>query len=306
MKRVLITIFLILIPLSQLFSLGGATSYPYVSGYTWAFFCDHRLIGEDYGSGAEDFDPESVHLGDTIFIDYLRLEEFGRDYLPRIRDKVILITSNYGWASDFPSPGPFDYLLKEDKVAAWFVQNIDREPSDKLFPIPIGISSRHRPYGDIHMLERWIPYSLAKKEKPKFIYLNFTPWPNRIACAEHFIGIGIHFSREKPYESFLAELSESIFVISPPGKGEDCHRTWEALLMGCYPVVKSSTLNPLFEDLPVVIVDDWTDATLEFLENKYRELGSKAWSRDKLYAPYWFQKVQEVQDRLRDPISARK
>jgi hypothetical protein len=39
------------------------------------------------------------------------------------------------------------------------------------------------------------------------------------------------------------ELYEKInyaFVASPYGGGPDCHRTWEALILGCIPIVKSS------------------------------------------------------------------
>ncbi|MGK4301821.1 hypothetical protein, partial [Klebsiella pneumoniae] len=41
---------------------------------------------------------------------------------------------------------------------------------------------------------------------------------------------------------YLIDLSESYFVLSPPGMGQDCYRTWEAIFMGSIPIVKSSTL----------------------------------------------------------------
>jgi hypothetical protein len=49
----------------------------------------------------------------------------------------------------------------------------------------------------------------------------------------------------------------SKFVISPPGNGPDCHRTWEALYLGAIPIVisKSWPFNHL--ELPVVIIDSW-------------------------------------------------
>ena len=43
------------------------------------------------------------------------------------------------------------------------------------------------------------------------------------------------------------------FILSPPGAGFDCHRTWEALYLGAIPIVKTSSLDPLYKDLPVVI-----------------------------------------------------
>ncbi len=55
------------------------------------------------------------------------------------------------------------------------------------------------------------------------------------------------------------------FEVSPRGNGLDCFRTWEALLLGTIPIVRASTLDPLYEDeaLPVVIVREWTEVTAE-------------------------------------------
>jgi hypothetical protein len=50
------------------------------------------------------------------------------------------------------------------------------------------------------------------------------------------------------------------FVVSARGNGLDCHRTWELLYLGCIVITKTSSLDPLFSKLPVVIVDDWKAA----------------------------------------------
>jgi hypothetical protein len=44
------------------------------------------------------------------------------------------------------------------------------------------------------------------------------------------------------------------FEICPRGNGLDCHRTWEALLLRSIPIVRTSTLDPLYEGFPVVII----------------------------------------------------
>ena len=54
------------------------------------------------------------------------------------------------------------------------------------------------------------------------------------------------------------------FIISPHGNGLDCHRTWEALALGCYPIIKSSPLDCMFEGLPVIIVNNWNEVTPDF------------------------------------------
>jgi hypothetical protein len=46
-------------------------------------------------------------------------------------------------------------------------------------------------------------------------------------------------------------------VLSTTGNGLDCHRTWELLYLGCIVVTKTSPMDPLYEGLPVIIVEDW-------------------------------------------------
>ena len=45
--------------------------------------------------------------------------------------------------------------------------------------------------------------------------------------------------------------------MSPQGNGLDCHRTWEALILKTIPIVRTSSLDPLYEGLPVVVVHEW-------------------------------------------------
>ena len=49
-------------------------------------------------------------------------------------------------------------------------------------------------------------------------------------------------------------LPAVFYAHSPPGHGLDCHRTWEALSLGCIVLVQASPLDGLFAhwQLPVV------------------------------------------------------
>ena len=68
-----------------------------------------------------------------------------------------------------------------------------------------------------------------------------------------------------PRTTTWTNMLEYAFVLSPFGNGMDCHRTWEALLCGCIPIVRSSVFDELFEGLPVLIVDKWEDVSLRLL-----------------------------------------
>ncbi len=289
-----------LLYISSLFSIHHESSYPYNSGYTWWHFCDWKLTNPDYGKKTySTFDPAQVELGDTLFVEYNCLEKFAAEYLPLLKDKVILITGNYGYNGDMPVPGPYGFILESDKVAAWFVQNIDRAPTEKLIPMPIGLASNYWPHGDDLLIDCILPKALQNGERPILLYANFSVSPNRIPCANYCTLMGVKQETRKSYAEYLEDLCRSVFVLSPPGGGLDCHRTWEALLFGCYPIVLSNTLNPLYEDLPVLIVQDWYELTPEYLEEKLAEFKKKHWSRDKLYFPYWEQKVHNLQQKLK-------
>jgi hypothetical protein len=85
------------------------------------------------------------------------------------------------------------------------------------------------------------------------------------------------------------------FVLSPQGNGLDCHRTWEALCLGCIPIVKTSGLDPLFADLPVWIVKDWSEVTLDNMKQVIEDYKSKTFNYEKLTLNYWQKQFQDKQ-----------
>ena len=286
--------------LSPILAFEVSSSFPYLSGGTWIEFSDWKLLGADYAGKEEFFNPELVESGDTIYVDQLCLDQFVTDYFPKIQSQIILISANYGYGADNSLPGKYDYLLSDKRIAAWFVQNIDREPTEKLIPIPIGLANRNWPHGNIDILNSIIPKIIQKKNRNNYIYLNITPRPERTSCIKYFQNLGIKFEKPKSFNAYLKDLSKSIFVVSPKGNGIDCHRTWEALLMGCFPIVESSTLNPLYEDLPVLIIQEWDEVTTELLQKTYVKFSSKEWSLEKLYAPFWFEKATKLKTQIKE------
>ena len=56
---------------------------------------------------------------------------------------------------------------------------------------------------------------------------------------------------EKPVSRLITwnKQKDFAFVICPHGGGLDCHRNWEALCLGCIPIVKTSKIDNLYKDL---------------------------------------------------------
>jgi hypothetical protein len=75
------------------------------------------------------------------------------------------------------------------------------------------------------------------------------------------------------YNNYLNNLKRHKFVVSPPGNGIDCHRNWEALYLGCIPVIINSQFSKnVYSNNKVLIVDDFDELTEDFLENRYLQI----------------------------------
>ncbi len=106
-----------------------------------------------------------------------------------------------------------------------------------------------------------------------------------------------HFvPRRLKQEECWAQHGGFAFEVSPRGHGLDCFRTWEALLLGCIPIVRHSSLDPLFQEerLPVVLVEAWTEITPQNLarwrEEHQPRLGAPV--DDALSLGHWIGKIK--------------
>ena len=96
------------------------------------------------------------------------------------------------------------------------------------------------------------------------------------------------------WTEYMTDLLEYKFCLSLPGKGLDCYRTWEAISIGVIPIVISTHLDELYKDLPIIIVNDISVVTSEFLNDKFKEISSKIeeYRWEKLSSSYWVHKIK--------------
>lgn len=107
------------------------------------------------------------------------------------------------------------------------------------------------------------------------------------------------------YEQSIIKRSESYkniskysFVVSPFGHGFDCIRTFEALCLGCIVIMKKSFLDIIYEELPVLLVDEWTDINKELLDKTLIEFSNKTFNYEKLKMKYWIDIVMSQFDNI--------
>ena len=94
-------------------------------------------------------------------------------------------------------------------------------------------------------------------------------------------------------ESFLRFLKRSKFCISPPGKGADCFRTWDALYEKSIPIVQPKNCPVLgrYRDLPILYVDDYSEVTEDLLISEYKRMLDTEYDFSKLFLHYWTPRV---------------
>jgi len=278
------------------------SSAPYLSGDTFRAFCDFVIDKTN-----RYINPKNVENGDVIFIEAHReyLDFFFQNVHPKINAHYILLTHNTGLSE-------FDQYLKyldDDKIVAWFGKNLTLEHK-KAFPIPIGLANKHWDHprgfnGDTQLIENALKN--APQERGILLYMNFNPATNkkhRGSAIETFSKKKFCYSANRmPIKYYRDELTRSKFIVSPPGSGIDCYRTWEAIYLGAIPIILSSKLDKLYKDLPIVIVDNWHEVTEKFLNKKYKDiqgkLKNKKYKMQKLTANYWFEKISTYKEKAK-------
>jgi hypothetical protein len=154
--------------------------------------------------------------------------------------------------------------------------------------IPIGLAEHDLPHGCWENIEA----ALREPRGDGLLYAGFAldTNPRRIEAVNAVGGLATldiypHWqTRPQNHLEFLRRMRRHRFVLSPPGNGADCHRTWEALYLGCTPVcLDEPPIRPLAALFPILLVSRWQDVTRERLE-AWRE---PQWDRRALEIGFW-------------------
>jgi len=194
----------------------------------------------------------------------------------------------------------YDLFQKyEGNCKFWFTVNKNFE-TERLISLPLGIPNNNP---EIPLFFGNIEIMLEIMEKPRMlknlVYMNFsinTCTVEREGCYQYFndkewVSKGTNLQSLEGRRSFLEDIRNHKFVLCPRGNGIDTHRLWEALYMGSIPIVKNHISYTEFHDLPILFVNEWTDITEVFLENKYKEINERSWNMDKLKFSYWKERI---------------
>ena len=256
-------------------------SYPYVTGMGFRNRC-HMVFDEFRNDPASSVSSN----GQFVFVktDYIKL--FEDNVLPLIDYDINIITHNsaLGINEDCIS------LLENPKIINWFAQNANF-PHPKLLSLPLGLANYRWMHGDYNLIQSVNSDPLVREH---LMYMNFDVSTNskkRTPIQETFLNkTFVKQSGPKPFGEYIADLRKSKFTVSPPGAGIDCHRIWESISVGTIPVVERCHNISFYEDMPILIVDDWGDIDEDYLNGQYEEI-LKNTSKDKLFLDYWIDKI---------------
>ena len=234
--------------------------------------------------------------GDVIFVKGDQSEPFFTEVLPNIATKFILITHNS--AVSVPAAS---INLDDSRLIHWFGQNAILRPGHpKVSPVPIGLENRHlaSQHGNIADFEAFLekaPPLLSKEQRPIDAYVNFAVdhhESRRNAVKAFPYAYKVQIPPPISQTEYLSHLTRTKFVVSPRGTGQDCHRTWEAVLLGAVPIVQNSTLWTLFKDAPVKVVND--DFANEIPLEELLKFRPPTSSRRLMMAQHWFDRIDAL------------
>lgn len=79
-------------------------------------------------------------------------------------------------------------------------------------------------------------------------------------------------------------LAKHKFIISPEGNSKDSHRHYEAVLAGSIPIMEySKDMECIYEGLPILWTDDYSEIKEDYLLNKYEEMLDKEFDFSKMF-----------------------
>ncbi|KAI8620905.1 hypothetical protein BC830DRAFT_394654 [Chytriomyces sp. MP71] len=266
---------------------------------------------------------ERMRDGAVIYVDSYFLRNFTTDILPRINVRFVLITgdSSVCVPNCIVNKGSTLKLATDPRMLHWYTSHCSGYTrfAQRIECMPLGIDQHRtaridmqRVYTEgIGLIDGLVPKKLDWKLVPeRYLLISFQistnnktrqyPWD--LFCGDNEVDPQLEEVRQvstcffqkgmDKYEFYKNYLSRHPFVLSPEGYGLDCYRTYETLLLGGYPIVLTSDLDIIFQHLPVLILQDWTDLTIDLMEETYKSFQMQKWDFSPLYVSYWAQRAR--------------
>jgi hypothetical protein len=253
--------------------------------------------------------------GMSIYICSDLLKFFVNIILPKITHKFVLLSGDSDLCVPIEALNQSETakLLYSPYLIKWFVQNTRIQDNPKIIQLPIGLDyhtisnypncswrQAHEEMSPIS--QEKILKSIISECKPFYeripkIYVNFSKDNDRFKQRENSVKIipkelMVINNNFTPRTLNWKKMVEYTFILSPFGVGMDCHRTWEALCLGCIPIVCAPNFKSLFSDLPVLVLNNWNEINEILLEKTIDTFKQQKFNYEKLTLEYWISKIK--------------
>jgi hypothetical protein len=245
----------------------------------------------------------------SVYVCSDAVEVFAQELAPKIAHDVVLVSgdSDFAITSSFIEQPEIAAMLDSSQIKHWWAQNCAAD-HPKLLPIPIGNDyhtiwehpgvfshARSSPLAQETQLLRVLASAPSLERRFLTAYCNWLPTidrGDRRECYDTIDQLALLVEPQRPSrEAAWERQARCMFVASPEGVGIDCHRTWEALMLGCIPIVRRNALAPLFAHLPVWVVDHWSEVTVHALEEVALQSFSRTYDFSSLFLRFWQDRI---------------
>lgn len=276
------------------------TQCVYVNSRGLTKLCDHRPMNLISDVDFVNFPLDCIQDGDIVYVNpktifIVMMHVFHH------KKKVFFLSNdcdiNGPWNPQFNQT--LTKLIESENCIRIFCQNQVFLPNHpKITPIPIGcdfhtmfvtqsIFPKTQENDLTKISKNTKPFWERKRKLYKTFFPTYTDRKDFISNANKHI-----YDEEQeriPRNRLWRNMTKYTFIPSPHGYGYDCHRTYEALILGCIVILKRTNypFETIYQNLPVLFVEKWEDINQTLLDDTVENFKQKNWNYDKLTSQYW-------------------
>jgi hypothetical protein len=246
---------------------------------------------EDYNKLNNTFDIKKLKDINIVYLHTMYKNQFF-NLIKDLDNKFIVVTHNSEINNKNTQNLPRNVLK-------WYSQNVNCE-DDRLFSLPIGLENS-KWFSNVQKQLKLTNKVKTSKKNKKLVYINHNIntnskerlEPYQLLNGKSFVTVESGFNGQN-YDNYIDQIYNHKFVVCPEGNGIDTHRKWETLYLNSIPIEKRSINNSFYDDLPICIVDNWSDITEDFLNREYDRIMNSKWNLDKLDMLYWLNQISKI------------
>jgi hypothetical protein len=247
----------------KIFGLDSKSSFPLLSGDTFKYMCDSIL------EGPAEITMDALELlqdlNGRLFVQAEPMSSISAALVKACKSGLKFPKANLVIHNGDLIPNLEEVIYLRNSFRSVYSVNWLGDPSIAT-ALPIGLENRDKrrngvPKDYTQEIARGLP---SRDERDISILVAFslhTNFEERSLALEYAKKIpGAHII-DQPItpKQFRKLILRSKYVLSPPGNGPDCHRTWEALYLGSTPVVHRKSWAFSGHAIPALVVDSWAE-----------------------------------------------